>query len=49
MFGIKKLKKEVADLKLQNNVLQGIIDTAVGRRRQAARLGWKTRKNGEQK
>jgi hypothetical protein len=49
MFGIKKLKKEVADLKLQNNVLQCIIDTAAGRRRQAAKLGWQTRKNGETK
>ncbi len=44
MFGIKKLKNEVAYLKFQNGVLQGIIDAAAGRRRQAAKLGWQTRK-----
>jgi len=44
MFGIKKLKNEVAYLKFQIGVLQGIIDHAAGRRRQAAKLGWSTRK-----
>ncbi len=44
MFGIKKLKKEVADLKLQNGILQGIIERDCAKRSRAAKQGWSTRK-----